>query len=111
MSENVLSHGFMAVLKTPAEDFDEFSDMLDEAKSILHVNYEGTIVYSDDGGDEFEAGLMFGSTKGASEFLSELKSLKIEIDETKILPYSCVWYNGSDSYMADLELDDYLKNF
>lgn len=114
MSDNVMSRGMMAPLvkSLTEEEREELEELLYDNKSGLSINYEGTIVYSDDRGSAEDAyGLIFEVTDSRGEFLAELKRQNLEIDETKMLPYQCYWYNGSDSDMGLLELEDYLKNF
>jgi len=107
MSDNVLSYGFMAVLQTPIpKDLrDEVSEVL-LSKSNLEVNYEGTIVYSDDGGSSDITGVQFFDSGSFNMFVTELSRMKVKV-QNSIKAYSSVWYNGSDSYMSSLKLENY----
>ena len=115
MSDNVMSRGMMAPLKNPIldrEEREEFDELLYDKQTGLHLNYEGTLIYSDDRGSADDAyGIIFEVNDSRGEFLASLQEEGIEIDETKMLPYQCYWYNGSDPDMGLLKLKDYLKNF
>jgi hypothetical protein len=108
MSENVMSSGIMVPLvnKLTNEMRDELSETLWERESSVYVNYEGTMVYTDYRGDEY--GIKFGISQNfdQSEF-DILKEFNIEIQPDMARPYSCYWYNGTDSDMDDLTLDKF----
>ena len=114
MSDNVMSRGMMAPLvkKLSSDERQELGEELYNKDTGLEFNYEGTIVYSNnETGGEDAYGLIFEVNDSRGEFLASLQEEGIEIDETKMLPYQCYWYNGSDPDMVLLKLKDYLKNF
>ncbi len=111
MSTNVLSYGYMAPLVTPIKDRaerEELSERLYE-ESRIRLNYEGTLVYIDVGDrEEFFGGLFFTNPDHLTLFHQELAEVKLEITH-EVKPYFAVWYNGTDSYMDDMKLEDFLK--
>jgi hypothetical protein len=111
MSENVMSAGIMVPLSRTLtqEEREEWEEILYDQKSNIWFNYEGTIAYSDEGGDEY--GIHFGEMLDSN--LSEFKVLEqfgINIVPTKARPYRCYWYNGSDSDMGMITLENFLKS-
>jgi hypothetical protein len=111
MSDNVMSTGFMAVLKTPfGEERDEKDEWLYEQGSDLRINYEGTMVYSDVRSDGY--GLTIHTANPSTtnpSFIDECTKLGLEVDSSTIRGYSCYWYNGSDSDMGMLTVEKYMK--
>lgn len=111
MSENVLSSGFMAPLLVPV-DYEEVSeDLYHNSSELLQINYEGTILFSDTR-DDYPYGLFFEDHKmnGVKNFIREADRLGFNIDQTNIRRYRCIWYNGVDSDMDTLKLDDFLRS-
>jgi hypothetical protein len=112
MSDNVMSSGFMAVLQTPfsEEDREEKDEWLYEQQSNLHINYEGTMVFSDNRSDGYGLTIHTDSAKAIDTgFVQDCDKLGLEIDSSTIRGYSCYWYNGSDSDMGMLTLEQYRK--
>jgi hypothetical protein len=121
MSTTVRSYGFMALLATPITDPDEreeISERLWEAHSTLGINGEGTLVYSDQNANadmrtrEDIYGLNLGkdaSTGSVSDFANAVHAAELEIDLTTVQPYSCIWYNGSDSDMDTLTKAQFMQ--
>jgi hypothetical protein len=116
VSENVRSYGFIAVMKEPIEDISEISDKLWQEKSPVQVNYEGTLAYIDfnlkksysERSDFY--GLFIGNEQmDPAELTIEAAKHGLDIDESTIKPYTCIWYNGTDSDMATLEKEEFLK--
>jgi hypothetical protein len=116
VSDNVRSYGFIAVLKEPIDDISEISDKLWRAKSQVMVNYEGTLAYIDfslkksysERSDFY--GLFIGSEQmDPAELTIEAAKHGLDIDESTIKPYTCVWYNGTDSPMSELKKEEFLK--
>lgn len=117
MSENVASAGLMAPLsrKLTEEEREEWTELLYEQGSIVHINYEGTLAYTDEGGSEY--GISFGVSNTYSNepfnYLYSLWRLHSQFDVTveldKARPYTCQWYNGADSYMDMMKLDEFLQ--
>jgi hypothetical protein len=109
MSENVMSVGIMAPLnrKLTDEERDEWNEILYDQGSGVSLNYEGTIAYTDEGGDVY--GISFGEMVDFDQFqFDDLKQFGLFIIEEQARPYSCYWYNGVDSNMDMLELEDFL---
>lgn len=108
MSDNVLSYGVFYKIKNGPLDYEEVSEALYEADTFFNLNYEGTLLYTDMGGGNIY-GLHFHEPKPLiGEDIRLLQLLHgIEVDESSGLAYSCVWYNGADSYMSELTLKEY----
>lgn len=115
MSENVRTTGFFAILKNPVsqdKEKEELSDKLYDS-SNLRINYEGTMVYSIETEDDCCYGLFISkdktdiSKKDISNFISECESNDLVISHKNISNYTCIWYNGVDSDMAMLTLEEY----
>ncbi len=111
MSHQVLSFGFMAPLVTPITDAEEreaLRDKLYYGGLGISINYEGTLVYSDHGGDEFWGGITFASIEAETQFEEACRSAGIDVThETRF--YCSSWYNGEDSDMDDITLDEFLN--
>lgn len=105
MSDNVLSYGFMVPLITAipkgSDEWDDAYEYLD--KFGLHLNYEGSIVYSDKRDDAY-GGIYFPSRGDLPEFLENVKKANLIVNGSQVSPYVCLWYNGTDSYMSELTL-------
>lgn len=112
MSRTVQSMGLMVPLKTPLtrQQVTIASEALDEASSFLGVNYEGTLLYSDNGDNE-EIVVSVISPVHMKKFQEEIKRLNIEVDFSKMSVYSCSWDNGTDSPMSDMTIARYLNKF
>lgn len=113
MSDNVMSVGFMVPLITPIEQHSEELEILQDRlyeESTLAINYEGTIVFSADESSMY--GLHFSKARPHDDFLKEVLDMGLDVDASKIVSYSCLWYNGSDSDMSMLTIDEFnKKNF
>lgn len=118
MSSTVLSQGFIAVLDVPldSEAREDLQERLYENKSTLHINHEGTLVYSNvvpfkDREDIYE--LQIGGKTlfdGSINFAHECANAGIVINGTYgSKPYSEIWYNGGDSQVSMLTLEEFLK--
>ena len=110
MSSNVASAGLMAPLsrKLTKEEREEWTELLYEQGSSIQINYDGTLAYTDEGGSEY--GISFGSTNTYSnQPFEDLLQFDITVDLNKARPYTCYWYNGADSDMDMLTLDEFLK--
>lgn len=110
MSRSVMSSGLMVPLnrKLTREECDEWSEILWEQESNVHFNYEGTLAYTDEGGEEY--GISFGiPTNHPLEPFNDLDQFGITILPTKLRPYTCYWYNGADSDMDMMKLENFLK--
>jgi hypothetical protein len=109
MSSNVMSVGIMAPLnrKLTEEERDEWNEILWDQGSAVSFNYEGTMAYTDEGGDEY--GIYFGemSSLDPAQFY-DLKQFGLSIIAEQARPYREYWYNGADSDHAMMELEDFL---
>lgn len=107
MSDNVQSQGYFGKLKTPIGDYhteawQELSDHLEVHD--LCLNYDGTMIFSDERSDSCESGLIFAKPNGAPRFRQKCENLGHPVDPVK--HYSCVWYNGADSPMSTATLEE-----
>jgi hypothetical protein len=116
MSDNVRSYGFIAVLKKPFDDIEEINEKLWREESQVQVNYEGTLAYIDfslrkscaERSDFY--GLFIGNEqRDPAELTIEAAEHGLDIDESTIKPYTCIWYNGTDSDMSTLEKEEFLE--
>lgn len=112
MSENVNSHGFMAVLVKPVseEDYKDVAERLYEEDKNLEINYDGTLVFTNHC-DGSEYGISFGNFNptGRQEFIELCKASGLEVNANTVKPYTCTWYNGSDSDMSCLTKETFLE--
>lgn len=115
MSTTVRSYGFIAVLKQEADPGEVF-DRLWNAKSPLGINNDGTLVYIDFNAKKSYSereeiyGLFIGSQNmDVSEFYAECGKHGLFVDPETTKPYNCIWYNGSESDMAVLTKEEFLK--
>ena len=102
MSETVKSKGFIAVLQNPITNWDALEDKNEELShfdSSLRVNYDGTLIFSDKPSDLY--GIEFGTSDARylQQFIEDCAKVGVPVVTTTVRPYSCVWYNGSDSDM------------
>jgi hypothetical protein len=117
MSDNVRSYGFIAVLKEPLDDIEEISDKLWREKSLVQVNYEGTLAYIDFNKNQpFSVrediyGLFICPTKQADTipFETECIAQGIPVDMSTAKPYNCIWYTGCESPMSCLKKEEFLE--
>jgi len=111
MSEDVGSDGIMVPLTKKLSD-DELEDIMEDlwenGNSIVNINYEGTLAYTDNRSDGY--GISFGVSYNDDDFdiiVETLDSYDIGVDITKARSYSCYWYNGADSDMDMLTLEEF----
>ena len=120
MSSTVKSYGFVAVLDKPLteeEEREELSETLYNNKSGLNINYEGTLVYIDFNQHqpydvrEDIYGLTLGDTtfNGRNKFYEALEGNGLTIIGGTVQPYEEIWYNGGDSMLDTLTVEDYIK--
>lgn len=117
MSGDVFTRGWIGILKTPLtpEEREEFDENAYDNDSKLRVNYEGTLIYSD---NIEPASNIYGITfhkKDVREqcrlndFILDVQAEDIQI-EVGIYPYSMFWHNGGDSYVNLLTVDELIKH-
>lgn len=116
MSETVRSFGLMAVLSKPVSkaDYEDQSDALYDKDQQLHLNYEGTLIYSDLKTCNTDIyGITFGGSKVDDSdfmaFIEKCRTAGYEVDIGTIRSYSCIWYNWADSDMSMLTKDKFLS--
>ena len=110
MSENVMTVGVMAPLnrKLTDEEREEWMEILWDQGSSVSFNYEGTMAYTAERGDEY--GISFGEMLDfdPSQF-DDLKQFGLSIIEKQARPFREYWYNGADSDHDMMELEDFLE--
>lgn len=114
MSENVGSSGMMVPLnrKMTEEEREEITEALWESiyTSDVHINYEGTLAYTDERSDGY--GITFGTSARTNDLYVMSQALSkhgFDIVPNQGRSYSCYWYNGSDSDMDMMTLENFLK--
>lgn len=106
MSENVTSVGVMVPLITPITDeleLEELGEKWYDEGSGVQINYQGTLLYTSETGDEY--GIHFGAP-GAVDQPDEWP---LPVHRGMARPYRCNWYNGTDSDMSMLTLEQFIK--
>lgn len=112
MSENVGSSGIMVPLSTKMseEQREEITDAIwNSGNSLVQINYEGTLAYIDNRSDGY--GITFGLTANENDLgyiRAVMERYGFGIVEEQARPYSCYWYNGTDSDMDTLTLEEFL---
>ncbi len=112
MSGTVTSKGWMAPLIHPLtkKAREDFCEELYDNNTNLHINLEGTLIYSEEGGD-LEYGLTFLDVRSGSStntFLKALAGQDISINKEHMRPYTCTWYSGSDSDMGMMKIKEFM---
>lgn len=110
MSENVLSVGIMVPLsrQLTKQEREEWDEILYDQGSNVRFNYEGTLAYTDNRKDEY--GIHFGILTDLSfDNFEDLKQFDLGIEKEHARNYQCVWYNGSDSDMSMMTIEEFLK--
>lgn len=118
MSDTVLSRGFIGKLVVPLseEQLEEISETLYDLGVNLHFSYDGTLIYNDivDRGSRtdiylFQVGKMKDELPLKQQFIDLSRQHGFDVIEDTVLPYQCVWYNGSDPPIAMMELERYVS--
>ena len=114
MSNNVRSNGIMVPLRTMTsdEERDEITeDIWINGDSLIEINYEGTIAYTNHEEDDY-----YGVTFDVACYKNDLEYIRkimqrygYGIFEKQTRPYSCYWYDGADSHMSMLTLEEFLS--
>lgn len=114
MSENVISIGCMAIFKSPIGDYktEEWQELVETLyeNSTLSLNYEGTLIYSDNHVDQYDFEFKLINEDFKLNFIEECKENSIDIDVDSVKIYIAQWYNGADSYMSECLLKDFNKD-
>lgn len=111
MSNTRITIGYMAELKIPRseDDYSEICDRLYDMESNLALNYDCNLLFSTDFDDiayEF-TGIKFGLNQSVQEFIEEAKEHGLDVKEETVKPYTCLWYDGADSYMSTTTLEEF----
>jgi len=110
MSGDVMSRGIIIPLRTPLKDRAAIMDQLVDEDSLLGVNYEGTLIYSDEGGRGNDAhGLFFDRPNPSGAMMNELRTRGLSVVTTQARPYSCLWYNGADNPLNQMTKQKFLE--
>lgn len=112
MSENVHSTGTMVPLSRhlTREEREDWGEILYDQGSKVCFNYDGTIAYTDHR-DQDEYGIYFGDMHDTNlEEFKDLDQFGIGVLEHQARPYRCFWYNGADSDMGTITLDEFLES-
>ncbi len=121
MSSTVRSYGLIALLAIPlSEDVrEDLSEMLWDADTDLDINYTGELVILDhmrsksldEREDIYSLNIGNSNPEDHRLLIAEATKFGLVVDVTKILPFNCIWYNGSDSPVNMLTKDEFLKHF
>lgn len=109
MSDNVMSVGIMVPL-TKKVDHEDVNDALYNIDSVVHINYEGTLAYTDYRGEDPYGIKFYTPMMGDLSDFVVLKRFSTDIVAEKAKGYSCYWYNGVDSDMSIITLEEFLAN-
>lgn len=112
MSSDVMSRGLMAPILTPIDD-DEREALMEklwEDNSSLNISYDGTLAWIEI--SETDAyGISFGVENECSPeelgLAALVYDLHVALDQAR--PFSCLWYNGTDSDMSMLSAAEFLE--
>jgi hypothetical protein len=112
MSENVGSSGIMVPLsrQMTEEEREEIQEAFRDNGTDVHINYDGTLAYTDNRSDGY--GITFGVTIDTDDLITIRQALNpygFGIVEYQSRPYSCYWYNGTDSDMDMMTLEEFLE--
>ncbi|WP_244832367.1 hypothetical protein [Caballeronia sp. TF1N1] len=123
MSSTVKQYGFIAVLvaTVTSEEREELLEQLWAEKTGLGFTYDGRMVYVDFMSNKpyRERENFYGLTLGGDDTYAEgetiddfrelLKAHNLEIHEHTIRAYSCIYYNGGDSYLDDITHEEFMS--
>lgn len=114
MSENVVSYGFLVMVETAITKELEKEEVGERLyfEHDLNLSYSGTIVYTEMTRSDDPAiscmMLSHGNDADRNAFLEKCKAAGIIVDPSTVRAYKSRWYNGADSYIAEMEtLDTY----
>jgi hypothetical protein len=115
MSEQKITIGLMGSLVKPIPDghrnplWDDIQDRLN--KVDLEINYEGTLIYSlEIHKDAYDFdGLSIGNPANPDDFVRLCADQLMPVSPHTVEPYFAHWYNGADSPMSTLELEEFMK--
>lgn len=119
MSTTVISQGFIAVLSNRIikDLIEDVSEELHDYSKGLDINYDGTLLVFDSyatksyserefNGDLFIIGELDDSKRDS--FIAIASAAGFDVDPETVKPYTCVWYNSSDSPVNMLTKEGFL---
>lgn len=120
MSTTVRGFGFMAVLANPVTDKNELEELCEkfyDSGINLDINYEGTIVCMDvmrhkkfsEREEIYHLSIGTQEVGDPAMFIALCKEHDLPIKEETILPWSAIWYTGSDSPQNGVTLEQFQK--
>ena len=108
MSTNVSSYGIMAPILSETPEWEELQDMLGEDGSRLQINYDQTLAYIDLGG-KGEDEIQFSGGVSAEELAVAAIPYNIRIAMDRACSFNCTWYNGGDSPLDLITLEQFYR--
>jgi hypothetical protein len=110
VSGNVMSRGMIVPLCTPLIDRYAISEKLFDDDSLLGVNYEGTLIYSDEWGSGNDAyGLFFDRSNPSGAMMNELRTRGLSVVSAQARSYGCLWYTGVDNPLNEMTKQKFLE--
>ena len=110
MSETVYVSGYMVPLKGTYDRtfLDNVREVFGDNDIYINFNYNQTLAYTFDELDSDDYyGLWFDSNKHDTEVFRELLNRGIKIEAEQIKHYRSIYYNGCDSPMATITLEQF----
>ena len=120
MSTTVISSGFIAVLDFPIhkDQREDLEQQLEEAKSGLRLNGDGTIIWQDINagkkyserefnGDLLLIGCDAKDRAARISFIDAVLKIGLPVQEHTIQSYTCIWYNGCDCPLWDITEEEF----
>lgn len=108
MSDNQVSVGLVAPLNTPIskDKYDEVSQFLESAD--LFINYDGTLIFMQvKKMASYNFDMQIGRPENPDTFAAICKVAGYPIQSHNCESYVAHWYDGSDSPMSTLTLENY----
>jgi hypothetical protein len=119
MGVDVRSHGYIGVLVTPLGDAqaNELREELEKGGSILSVNNEGTLLFSDLNHDKpwpyaeedryrIDIGVP-DHKEGMDTFVEAAQAIGHSVLPESVEPYDCIWYTENAFPLKEITLADY----
>jgi hypothetical protein len=101
----------MAILEHPisSDDWEDLTDNLYNVGSVLKLNYDGTLVFSENiDVPLYDFEIQIGNPYSTDKFINEcsLNGLYVKSHPTS---YVTVWYDGADSTQSMMTLEEYIE--
>lgn len=108
MSENKITIGLVAPLLVPMSD-EQREGLWSKLDSLnLDVNYEGTLIFSKEKDVEsYDFDICVGNPANPDDFTELCQKEGFPILSHDVQPYFAHWYNGSDSPMSTMTLEQF----